>query len=296
MNNTTKTEKKPRPYIRECSQEDLAWDPVCREQFTLNEATGEVIRSGDSFAVCRSSEPNERWPLGHVSDVYTATSHRNTTNLILEAAGHEVEPFGRPLMSGHGYRVIHRFALKNEGQTQVHGLPVTTQLTVVHDHSGLHALKARMCVYVGNDALGSIVGARAIHVAENPERWRVEVEAMVERSRKAQEALTALLVAADKFVLGDADRSLLTALGVKPAGKDFGVTLLDSMCMYYRGHCKQNITWGVWARRLSDDGIVAMVRVLGPKKFGVALDFALGGKRYGGKHTDDARKQLAAAA
>lgn len=285
--------KRPRPYVKAFAQSDLDWDPLAKEQFTLNEETGEVIRSGDSFAIVRPGM--ERWPLGHVSDVYKPSSHRHTVDMLLEAASNEVEPFGSPLMSGHGYRVVHEFSVKKEDPFQVHGLPVTSRLTVVHDHTGLHALKARMVVYVGDTTLGSIVGARAIHVAENPERWRVEVEAMVERSRKAQEALTALLAAADKFVLGDADRSLLTALGVKPAGKDFGVTLLDSMIRYHKGIAK-DITWGVWERRLSDDAIMSMIKVMGAKKFGVALDLALGGKRYGGKHTEEARKQLAVAA
>ena len=286
MSNAT---KKPRPYVKACTQEELAWDPVCREQFTIDGESGEVTRSGDSFAVCRSTEPNERWPLGHVSDVYRPSSHRHTVDMLLEAAGHEVEPFGQPLASGHGYRVVHQFAIKKEVETQVHGLPVTSRLTVVHDHTGLHALKARMVVYVGTTALGSIVGARAIHVAENPDRWRVEVEAMVERSKMAQEAVTALLAAADAYVLRDADRSLLTALGVKPSGKDWGVTLLDSMIKYHKGACK-DMTWGVWSRRLEDDGIMAMVKILGPKKYGVVLDLALGGNRYGKKATDEARK------
>ena len=293
MSNTNS--KKPRPYVKSCSQEDLNWDPVCREQFTINEATGEVVRAGDSFAVCRSTEPNERWPLGHVSDVYKPSSHRHTVDMIMTSCGEQVEAYGDPLASGHGYRVVHQFSVKKEDPFQVHGLPVTSRLTVVHDHTGLHALKARMVVYVGDTTLGSIVGARAIHVAENPERWRVEVEAMVERSRLAQEALTALLVAADKFVLGDADRSLLTALGLKPAGKEWGVTLLDSMVRYHKGGNK-DITWGVWERRLNDDAIMAMVKVLGPKKFGVALDLALGGNRYGKKATDEARKALPKAA
>lgn len=285
--------KRPRPYVKAFAQSDLDWDPLAKEQFTLNEETGEVIRSGDSFAIVRPGM--ERWPLGHVSDVYKPSSHRHTVDMLLEAASNEVEPFGSPLMSGHGYRVVHEFSVKKEDPFQVHGLPVTSRLTVVHDHTGLHALKARMVVYVGDTTLGSIVGARAIHVAENPERWRVEVEAMVERSRKAQEALTALLAAADKFVLGDADRSLLTALGVKPAGKDFGVTLLDSMIRYHKGIAK-DITWGVWERRLSDDAIMSMIKVMGAKKFGVALDLALGGNRYGKKATDEARKAMPAAA
>ncbi len=181
MSNTNS--KKPRPYVKPCSQEDLNWDPVCREQFTVND--GVLTRAGDSFAVCRSNTPNER--------------------------------------------------------------------------------------------------------------WRVEVEAMVERSRNAQAALTDLLVAADKFVLGDADRSLIAALGLKPAGKEWGITLLDTMVRYHKGGNK-DITWGVWERRLNDDAIMAMVKVLGVKKFGVALDMALGGNRYGKKATDEARKAALATA
>ncbi len=290
---TNTNDKKPRPYVKEFDQSDLNWDPVVKDQFTVNEETGEVVRAGDSVAIVRPGM--ERWPLGHASDVYKAAGHRHTVDMIMTSCGEQVEPFSKPLMSGHGYRVVHRFAIKNEAQLQVHGLPVTSQLTVVHDHTALHALKARMVVYVGDTTLGSIVGARAIHVAENPERWRVEVEAMVERSRNAQAALTELLVAADKFVLGDADRSLLTALGLKPAGKNFGVTLLDSMVNYHKGGNK-DITWGVWERRLNDDAIMAMIKVMGVKKYGVTLDLALGGKRYGGKHTEEARKQLAVAA
>jgi len=289
---TNTNDKKPRPYVKAFEQSDLNWDPVVKDQFTVNEETGEVIRAGDSVAIVRPGY--ERWPLGHASDVYKAASHRHTVDMILTATD-QVEPFGKPLMSGHGYRVVHEFSVRNETITQVHGLPVTSRMTTVHDHTALHALKARMVVYVGDTTLGSIVGARAIHVAENPERWRVEVEAMVERSRKAQEALTALLVAADKFVLGDADRSLLTALGLKPAGKEWGVTLLDSMVRYHKGGNK-DITWGVWERRLNDDAIMAMVKVLGAKKFGVALDLALGGNRYGKKATDEARKALPVAA
>jgi len=289
---TNTNDKKPRPYVKSFEQSDLNWDPIVKDQFTVNEETGEVIRAGDSVAIVRPGF--ERWPLGHASDVYKAASHRHTVDMILTSTD-QVEPFGKPLMSGHGYRVVHEFSVRDEQITQVHGLPVTSRMTTVHDHTALHALKARMVVYVGDTTLGSIVGARAIHVAENPERWRAEVEVMVERSRKAQEALTTLLVAADKFVLGDADRSLLTALGVKPAGKDFGVTLLDSMIRYHKGVAK-DITWGVWERRLSDDAIMSMIKVMGPKKYGVALDLALGGKRYGGKHTEEARKQLAVAA
>ncbi len=278
MNTNKSNDKRPRPYVKAFDQKDLNWDPEALEQFTV--VDGENVRAGDSYAIVRPGM--ERWPLGHVSDVYKPTSHRHTVDMIVESSGDSVEPHGKPLMSGHGYRVVHQFSVKNADAAKVHGLPVTSVMTVVHDHTGLHALKARMVVYVGNDSLGSIVGSRAIHVAENPERWRLEVEGMVERSKKAQTALLALLEAADKFVLGDADRAQLTALGVKPAGKDWGVTLLDSMVRYHRGHAKE-ITWGVWERRLTDDAVMAMVKVLGRKKFGLPLDEALGGHRYAGK-------------
>ena len=289
MSNTN-TNKKPRPYINYCEQGDLDWDPKTLEQFIFAEGTSDglveakAIRSGDSFAVVRPGM--ERWPLGHVSDVYRPSSHRHTVDMILESAGNSVEPFGKPLCSGHGYRVVHQFSIKTDGVVpEVGGVPITSLLTVAHDHTGLNALKARMVVYAGNDALGSIVGARAIHVAENPERWRVEVENMISRSERAQEALLSLLTAAHGFVLGDADKAQLTALGVKPAGKDgWGLTLLDSMIRYYKGGAKKvPLTWGVYERRLSDTGIKAMVKVLGKKKYGQPLDAALGGTNYGGK-------------
>ncbi len=296
---SVKSEKRPRQTMLRCTQEDLNWDPVCRPQFTFVDGEQgdhpEAVRSGDSFAVVRPG--HERWPLGHVSDVYKPASHRRTVDMILDGSGEKVEPFGSPLMSGHGYRVVHEFAVKKEGVKVVDDLPVTSRLTIVHDHSGLHALKARMVIYAGDDSLGSVVGARAIHVSENPERWRVEVDSMVERSRSAQDVLVDLLSAASRFALSEADKAQLKALGVKPAGKEWGATLLQSMILYHRGGArKAQTTFGVWQRRLADSAIVAMVKILGVKKYGVALDLALGGNRYGGKFTLDARKDQQKAA
>lgn len=287
------SDKRPRQTMHRCTQEDLNWDPECREQFTF--VPGEqgdhdvAVRSGDSFAVVRPGY--ERWPLGHVSDVYKPASHRRTVDMILDGSGEKVEPHGSPLVSGHGYRVVHEFAVKKEGKKVVDGLPVSSRLTIVHDHSGLHALKARMVIYVGNDSLGSVVGARAIHVSENPERWRTEVDSMVERSRVAQDAIVELMTAASRFALSEADKVQLKALGVKPAGKEWGATLLQSMILYHRGGSRKvPETFGVWQRRLTDDAVAAMVKILGVKKYGVALDMALGGNRYGGKFTVEARK------
>jgi len=302
--NPSSSSKRPRPFVTEVTEEELAWDPVALPQFlgtveghaaastgdaekddmSLN---GEVTRSGDSYAVVRPG--HSRWPLGHVSDVYKCTGHRGTVAMVKEACSETVRPFKKALMSGHGYRVAHQFHVLGEDKGDLHGLPVTSRLTIVHDHTGLHALKARMVVFVGDDTLGSFVGARAIHVANNPEKWRVEVEAMVERSHNAQDALMAILRAADTHVLTEADKGTLTALKVPPPGGTWAGTLLDSCVKYFKGH-NSDMTWGVWERRLDDDAIRAMVTVLGAKKFGVALDLALGGKRYGGKHTDEARK------
>lgn len=281
--------KRPRPIVTEASEEDLAWDPICLEQFTFPaEADGHEERSGDSFAVVRPGQA--RWPLGHVSDVYKPVGHRGTTNMVTQACVDMVKPM-RALMSGHGYRVAHEFAVLNQDTVNLHGLAVSSRLTVVHDHTGLHALRARMCVYVGDDTLGSFVGARAIHVSENPEMWRAEVEAMVAKSMKAQEALLTVLRAADTHVLTEADKALLVTLKVNPPAGVFAGTLLDSCVAYFKGK-NTDTTWGVWERRLSDDAIRAMVAVLGAKQFGVPLDLALDGKRYGGKHTEEARKNL----
>jgi len=285
--NPSKDYKRPRPLVKEATETDLDWDPQCLEQFTFPaEGDGHEERAGDSFAVVRPG--HARWPLGHVSDVYKPTGHRHTTKMVSEACVDMVKPVGA-VMSGHGYRVAHNFSVLNQDTVNLHGLPVTSQLTVVHDHTGLHALRARMLVFIGNDCLGSFVGARAIHVASNPEKWRVEVEAMVAKSMKAQDALLAVLRAADTHVLTEADKALLVTLKVNPPAGVFAGTLLDSCVAYFKGK-NSDITWGVWERRLSDDAIRAMVAVLGAKNFGVALDLALDGKRYGHKHTDEARK------
>ena len=267
--NPSANSKRPRPFVTEVTDEELAWDPVAVPQFIgtpeahaaastgdaeaddLN-LNGEVTRAGDSYAVVRPGHC--RWPLGHVSDVYKPTGHRGTVKMVTEACKETVRPFKKALMSGHGYRVAHQFHVIGEDKGDLHGLPVTSRLTVVHDHTGLHALRARMVVFVGDDTLGSFVGARAIHVAKNPEKWRLEVEAMVEKSMKAQDALVTLLKAADTHVLTEADKGLLVALKVPPPGGTWAGTLLDSCVKYFKGH-NADMTWGVWERRLDDDAI-----------------------------------------
>lgn len=289
--NPSSNSKRPRPIVTAVDVDgpELAWEPQCLEQFTFPaDGDGHEVRSGDSFAVVRPGE--ERWPLGHVSDVYKPTGHRGTCAMVAEACKDTVKPFKKALMSGHGYRVAHQFHILSEGADgDLHGIPVTSRLTVVHDHTGLHALRARMVVYIGNDTLGSFVGARAIHVANNPEKWRVEVEAMVEKSMHAQDALMSILKAADLHVLTEGDKALLTSLKVPPPAGEWAGTLLDSCVKYFKAR-GADTTWGVWERRLDDDAIRAMVAVLGAKKFGVPLDMSLGGKRYGGKFTEEARK------
>lgn len=281
MDDATKNEapSKPRPYVNPCKDpSELAWDPVALEQYTLG-ADGSPVRAGDSFAIVRPG--HERWPLGHASDVYVPTSHRRTVSMVKEACGLTVQPSGRPLMSGHGYQVAHAFSAVGESIAEVGGKPFRSRLVIVHDHTGMHALKARMVCYVGDDALGSIVGARAIHVAENPQRWRVEIESMVERTAKAQGAVLKLIAAASKLALSEADKAQLTAYGVTPARGQWQSTLLESMIAYMRGSQSRS-TWGVWSRRLQDDAVVAMVKILGRKEYGSPLDEALGGRRYGG--------------
>lgn len=284
--NPSSKSKRPRPTVTavDVDGEELAWDPETREQFTFVDS--EAIRSGDSFAVVRPG--HERWPLGHVSDVYKPTGHRGTVKMVKDACSDLVKPFKKALLSGHGYKVAHQFHIVGEEKGDLHGLPVTSRLTIVHDHTGLHALKARMVVYVGNDSLGSIVGSRAIHVANNPDRWHTEVEAMVSKSIKAQEALMVLLKAADKHVLTEADKAMITADGVNPPGGEWPGTLLDAMVKYHKGH-NADLTWGVWERRLDDAAIRSMVRVLGSSVYGRALDEALGGKRYSGKTAEQWR-------
>jgi hypothetical protein len=281
--NPSRGSKRPRPIVTAVDVDgpELAWEPVCLPQYVMfGPNDTELERSGDSFAVCRPGQ--ERWPLGHVSDVYKPVGHRGTVKMIEEACSATVAPFKKALVSGHGYKIAHQFHVNEEEQAELHGLQVTSRLTVVHDHTGLSALKARMVVYLGNDALGSIVGARAIHVANNPEKWRIEVEAMVDRSKRAQAALLELLSVADEHVLSEADKALLEAEGVKPAGGVWPVTLLDSTVKYHKPFGTE-LTWGILERRLGDDAIKAMVKVLGTASFGRKLDEALGGKRYSGK-------------
>jgi hypothetical protein len=278
--NPSSQSKRPRPIVKEVdvNGEELAWDPETREQFTFVDGT--AVRSGDSFAVVRPDY--ERWPLGHVSDVYMPTGHRGTVAMVKEFCSEAVEPRKTAYMSGHGYRVAHEFDVKHMETDILHGLPVTARLTIVHDHTGLHALKARMVLYVGKDAIGSIIGARAIHVANNPARWQMEVQAMVEKSILAQDMILTALKAADSHVLTEADKAFITAEGVNPPGGEWPLTLLDSVVKYHKNR-NSDMTWGVWERRLDDSAIRVMIKVLGTATFGRQLDEILGGKRYSGK-------------
>lgn len=281
--NPSGASKRPRPIVTAVDHDgpELAWDPETREQFTF--VDGDAVRSGDSFAVVRPG--SERWPLGHVSDVYKPTGHRGTVKMVTEACSETVEPFKKALISGHGYRVAHQFHVTHEKQATLHDLNVSSRMTIVHDHTGLHALKACMVVYVGNDAIGSLINARAIHVANNPAKWRTAVENMVERSNAAQEAILALIKAADKHVLTEADKTLITAEGTNPPGGVWPTTLLDAVIKYHKGQ-NAEMTWGVWERRLDDSALRTAVKVLGTSTFGRKLDEALGGKRYSGKTAD----------
>ena len=131
------------------------------------------------------------------------------------------------------------------------------------------------------------------NVRDTPKELADDLDALLVKAKKArdkcaadlkaaQDALLALLQAADKHYLTETDKEFITAEGVNPPGKDWPATLLDAVVKYHKGN-NSDMTWGVWERRLDDSAIRVMAKILGVKTHGRALDEALGGKRYSGK-------------
>lgn len=263
--------RRPRPIIRRAEPADLAWDPVAIEQFTV--VDGENVRSGESYAIVRPGL--ERWPLGHVSDHYRVTPHRATAAAIASFCAESVTPAGA-IIVGHGYHVAHSYEVRHMQAAEVAGVPLVCRLVVASSHTGGEAVRASMVVYVGRDAVGSIVRSRALHVASQPERWQADVDGMIEKAILVQDALADLLRAAAARELTDADRSFFKAR--KMVVKKSARTAFDAVRSWTRGNTRQ-MTYGVWERRLDDEAVRALVVLLGRDVHGVAIDDAMGWAR-----------------
>lgn len=266
--------KRPRPIVRRATEEDLAWDPIAVEQFTV--VDGQNVRSGESYAIVRPGM--ERWPLGHVSDHYIVTSHRATAAAIKEFCA-DVATFSGAIVAGHGYHVAHSYEIRMARVEDVAGAPVRPRLIISSSHTGGESLRAAMVVYIGKDALGAVVRSKALHVAGQPSSWTNSVEAMVEKAICVQDALVDLLKAADAHELTDEDRAFFK--GRKMVIKKDARTALDAVRSWTRGTTKK-ITWGVWERRLDDAAICALLALLarhGNAKHGAWIDGALGYSR-----------------
>jgi hypothetical protein len=271
----TPVSKRPRPVVKTVSAEELDWDPVAIPLFSVVE--GVSVRVGESYAVVRPGM--ERWPLGIATDHYRVVSHRATAAAIAEAGQGQVR-LASHVISGHGYHVAYTYEVEHLRSTDlVGGQAVASNMVVVHDHTAKGSLRASMVVSVGSVSLGSVVSARALHVSTNPEIWQGEIDAMIERSILAQDALLDLLRAADAHVLTDADREFFAGRGMTIDKS--ATTALEAVQSWHTGRSR-TVTWGIWERRLWDDGIVALCNLLGRATFGAALDNALGGRRYGG--------------
>lgn len=281
------SEKRPRPYVVEASAEDLAWDPEARPLHTFlpeNESTDgaadETCRAGELFAIVRPGMA--RWPLSHgaPSKYYRVYSHNRVHASTMAACSGQVT-LRRSLIVGQGTHVIHEYDVAHLDSHTIDGAPVTSRLAITVPHTGKAKLRANIVVYIGKDAIGSCVGAKAAHRANNPELWQGEVDAMIERTILLQDALVELLRAASERVLTDMDRKWFRKRGqiVKKSAR----TALDAMRAWHgvdsRGRARP--TWGIWSRRLDDGAIVSLCRLLGGKH-GETLDAIVGGKRYGG--------------
>lgn len=270
--------KRPRPVVRRVRNDaELAWTPIAMEAFVV--VNGQNVRAGESFAVVRPGM--ERWPLGMVSDHYKPVDHNATRRAILSNAGDRVQLTGA-IIAGHGYHVAHSYEVRHMQAGSIDGAPVTSKLVTAHDHTGDGALRAAMVVYVDGLPMGSVVQARAMHVASQPALWSGEIEGMIEKSILAQDLLIDLFKAAKERKLDDVDREWLAKQGVVSGRGKKAATLFEVMRCWLDGNVSASkMTWGVWERRLDDKAIRVMCEMLGLAKFGTPLDDVLGGRRYG---------------
>ncbi len=255
---TTPCGRRPYPRVTECSAEDLAsWDPEKREvYYQVGDA---MVRAGEQFAIVRSGHA---FPLGHSSDHRRVVSHNATRSAILAGpvASGQITP-GKCHVVAHGYHTVQSFAIRHMSTSRVAGVDVTHELVVVNDHTGSRAMRAAIVCYVGLDAIGASAHTRARHIASNPEIWQGEVDAMIEKAILAQDDLVTLLLRAQAHIMTDEDRKWLRKRGV--IVKRSSRTALDAFRAWHGAAGKRaRPTWGVWSRRLDDNGLTHLAAFL----------------------------------
>lgn len=265
---SSRMNKRPHPFMRKVDREspELDWTPECIEMYSV--IGGVAVRAGEAFAIVRPG--SERWPLGIASDHYKPTDHVACDKRILEECLSAVEP-GECMVSGHGYRVVYGYTVKHMSASKVGGHVVSTRLVVAHDHTGKGAMRASMCLYLDGKAIGAIVTTSAMHVAAQPGIWQQNIEAMIETALVAQDAVLDLLWAAESRTLTDEDIAFLERKGLRMSSKP--KTALDALVDHHEGR-NAKITWGVWERRMNDEGIRAVLALL-PAEVSQALDASL---------------------
>lgn len=274
----SKMNKRPLPYMRTVERDDPAidWTAECIELFTILE--GVAVRAGEGFAVVKPGA--ERWPLGMVSDHYKPTDHCAADKRILAECMGAVSA-SSAMVSGHGYQVVYGYKVEHMHCSEVGTHKVETRLVVAHDHTGKGAMRASMCLYLNGNAIGAIVTTSAMHVAAQPGIWAQNIESMIESAIVAQDAVLDLLSMADARKLSEEDLEFLRHKGMKlPTGEDgakwIGKSALDALVYHHAGR-NERITWGVWERRMGDEGIRAVLGLL-PVSVGQALDASLRSK------------------
>lgn len=271
----SKNNKRPMPYLRVVDRDDPAidWTAECIELFTILD--GAAVRAGEGFAVVKPG--GERWPLGMVSDHYKPTDHCAADRRVLSECLTSITA-GSAMVFGHGYQVVYSYLVQHMGASEIGSHKVETRLSVAHDHTGKGAMRASMCLYLDGKAIGAIVTTTAMHVAAQPGIWAQNIESMIESAIVAQDAVLDLLAAADDRKLSEEDIEYLKRKGLKlPSGEEgdkwVGKSALDALVYHHEGR-NERTTWGVWERRMTDDGIRGILALL-PSEIGKALDASL---------------------
>lgn len=262
-------DKRIRPIMRRVDREDpdLNWAPIAVplysfvNNFVDGVETPVAVRAGDSFALVRPGF--ERHPFGIASDHYKCGDHVKVDENVIAGCGEEITPHA-VMIAGHGYQVAYAYRITHMSVTRITDgnliRSLSTVLVISHDHTGKGAMRASMVLYLDRQAIGALVSTIAMHVADQPAIWQQNISAMLETAIIAQDAVVETITLASKRSLTPEDRDFLKSKGLRCP--DSVTTALGALVEHHEGR-NQTMTWGVWERRMTDDGFRAVLGLLG---------------------------------
>ena len=280
---------------------DPNWVPVLLPLHTLHTSKEIPARAGTFVGIYRPGYWED--PLGVVagSKTYNPVNHTDSASAVA-SCGAKITPIGAKIDSW-GHHVCHAFRLdtfanKDGSPHMVRGMPVTSVLNLVHDHTGTGAIYASVTIYLGRGrgtkVLGAVTKIRKIHKGEGKKhvgvgsnaRWTDTVAALCEHVITAQVEIIDLLEKASKIQLTAehaaefrkneifVDSEEVTDEKTKEVTEVFSGTLLDVVTTHHESR-RGPVGWGIWAKRLESDALTTLDEILNPDVNVTALQSAL---------------------